>query len=412
MASTEQLPNGRWRGIYRDASGRRRSKSFDHKRPAERWAHREEDRARRGHRTDPDGVRLPWGQWFDRWDPTRNLAESTRRAGRTRIEQHVRPRWGTVPLGAVTRLDVQRWVTTELPAAGLSAASVIHCYRELASSFAAAVDSDLLDVTPCRSIQLPTRAPGRERYLSADEQRRIVAQLDDPYRLLVELLFGTGMRLGEACGLHRARVDLDAQTVRVWEVWDVRSRTMVGYPKGKKRRTVPLDPYLTDRLADWFEQRPARGACGQHHPDVRCPGPLLLTGPGRWAPGTAPVDPHNFTNRVWPTVLAGTASDDVPAVEHCVPHDLRHTYASRLVQAGVHLTRVRDLLGHASITTTERYAHLVPDQFDAVRAALAAGPQGTVYTGHKGQDHGTSHGTPTDPATLDQPGPDVRPSAG
>lgn len=403
MASAEQQPNGRWRGTYRDATGRRRSRSFDHKRPALAWAHREEDKTRRGGGADPDGARIRWGEWFERWHPTRGLAPSTRRSGETRIVQHVRPRWGELPLAAISRLDVQRWVTTELPAAGLSAASVKHCFYELSASLRAAVAEGLLDANPCAGVRLPTRAPGRERYLSAADESRILYQLDDPFRLLVELLVGTGLRISEACGLHRARVDLDALTVRVREVWDVRSHTMIGYPKGKRARTVPLDPRLAERLGEWFDRHPASGPCGQAHDEGRCPGPLVLTGPGRWAPTGAPIDPHNFTNRTWPRVLAATAvagadgHPDVAPVEHCVPHDLRHTYASRLVQAGVGLPRVRDLLGHASITTTERYAHLEPNAFDSVRAALAGGPHGTVHPGHEEQDHVTDHGTPGGP---------------
>jgi site-specific recombinase XerD len=52
-------------------------------------------------------------------------------------------------------------------------------------------------------------------------------------------------------------------------------------------------------------------------------------------------------------------------------HDCRHTYASRLVTAGVSLARVQYLLGHESITTTQRYSHLQDDGHDEVRAALA-----------------------------------------
>jgi integrase len=377
MASTEQLPTGRWRGIYRDATGRKRSKTFDHKRPALAWAVREEDKARRGNRTDPHGAKTPWSEWFERWEPTRQLAGTTRASGQTRIDRHVRPRWDPVPLGGILRLDVQRWVTTELPAAGLSASSIRQCYYVLSSSLRAAVHEGLLESNPCVGIRLPTLPPGRERFLSDDELLALRNQLDDPYKLLVEILVGTGVRISEAAGLHRARVDLDALTLRVAEVWDVRSRTMIAYPKGKKARTVPISPELAERLRAWFTKNPAGEDCGQPHSEGRCPGALVVPGPRRYRDRPpVPIDPHNFTNRVWPAAL------EASKIPHCTPHDLRHTYASRLVGRGIELIRVRDLLGHSSIQTTERYAHLAPDQFDAVRAALVAG-----------QDHGTSHGT-------------------
>jgi integrase len=397
LASTEQLPNGRWRGIYRIPGGRKGpSKTFDHKRAALAWAVREEDKARRGGRTDPHGAKMPWGEWFDQWEPTRQVAGSTRSRDDSRVEQHVRPRWGAIPLGGIARLAVQRWVTKDLPAAGLSASSIHKCYYLLSSSLDAAVHEGLLEASPCVGIKLPTLPPGRERFLDDEEVLTIRNQLDrEVYRLFVDTLVGTGIRISEGAGLHRARVDLDALTIRVAEVWDVRSRTMIGYPKGRKARTVPIADELGARLAAWFEASPATGDCGQRPIDPgsgsegRCPGPLVFTGPGRWANSRrGPLDPHNFTNRVWPAALEATAVRDedgnvtVPPVEHCTPHDLRHTYASRLVRRGVELIRVRDLLGHESIKTTERYAHLAPNQHDDIRAVL-----------NGGQDHGTSHGT-------------------
>lgn len=385
MASVEQRENGRWRGIYRDAGGRKRSKTFDHKRPALAWAVREEDKAARGARSDPHGGKITWGDWFDRWEPTRNVAGSTRRRDKTRIDQHVRPRWGAVQIGAIPRLDVQRWVSVDLPAAGLSASSIHKCYYLMSASLRAAVHDGLLESSPCVGIRLPTLPPGRERYLSDKELLAISNQLDEPYKLLVELLVGTGVRISEACGLHRARVDLDALTVRVAEVWDVRSREMVGYPKGRKARTVPISAELGERLAAWFDAHPAEGECGQRHIDpgsgseARCPGPLALTGPGRWPGGRrGPVDPHNFTNRLWPEAL------EAAEVAHCVPHDLRHTYASRLVRAGVPLIRVRDLLGHESIKTTERYAHLAPNEHDDIRAVINGQGTGQGTRGRSG----------------------------
>lgn len=384
MASTEQLPTGRWRGIYRDATGRKRSKSFDHKRPARAWAEKQEARAHRGHQDDPHAGKVPWGEWYAQWNPTRQLAGSTRRSTDTRTIQHVRPRWDAVPLVGIRRMDVQRWVTTELPRAGLSASSIRSCFYTLSSSMKAALVENLIDANPCVGVKLPTRPPGRERYLTPNEESALLYQLDEPYRMLCELLVGTGLRISEACGLHRDRIDLDAGVVRVREVWDVRSRQMLAYPKGKKARTVPLGRGLADRLQAWFDAHPAAGECGQTHPEGRCPGPLAFTGPGRWRPSGKPIDPHNFTNVIWPVAL------DASEIAHATPHDLRHTYASRLVQNRVELSRVRDLLGHASITTTERYAHLAPDQFDAVRAVLDGGePE---------RDTWDSDGTPAVPA--------------
>lgn len=390
MASTEQLPSGRWRGIYRDAAGKRRTRTHDTKRAAERWANVQEDRASRGHRGNPNAARAPWSTWFERWEPTRNIAASTRRFSATKVRLHVRPRWDPVPLAGISRLDVQAWVTRDLPAAGLSASSIRQCFYILSASMKAAVVEGLLESNPCVGVRLPALPPGRERYLSDAEVGLLLYRLDEPYRTLSEFLLGTGLRLGEACGLHRARLDLETGVVRVAEAWDGPDRVMLAFPKGKRARTVPLPAALTERLRVYVAAHPAEGRCGETHAEGRCPGPLLFTGPSS---AGVPIDTHNFTKRVWAAALRESK------VEHCTPHDLRHTYASRLVQRGVELVRVRDLLGHASITMTERYAHLIPDQFDRVRAALDGPPAAAPAEDGDG-GRGTERGTPEHTAGL------------
>lgn len=80
-----------------------------------------------------------------------------------------------------------------------------------------------------------------------------------------------------------------------------------------------------------------------------------------------PPDGHNSLARDWKPACAYAGVHDARL------RDLRHTYASRLVRAGVPLLQVSKLLGHGSITITERYSHLATSQWDAVRAALDSG---------------------------------------
>lgn len=364
-------PLYRWRGRYRDAAGKKRSRTFDTKAAALRWSGEEEAKVHRGARSDPAAARMRWGDWCDRWHPSRRLEFSTLRTQDSRIRTHVRPRWGDVPLIDISRLDVQRWVN-EL-GRHKSASITRQCYRVLSASLSAAVAEGVLAANPCVKITLPVPPTDEERFLSDDEIGALLYHLDGRYRVLVELLLGTGLRIAEAAGLHSSRVDFERGRIHVVEVYESPERVMRGYPKSKRRRSVPLDDDLAHLLRAWTDAHPPARSCGREHIGNRCPGGLLLTGPKG-----APLDPWNFERRQWRTaaIAAGLAdnegTDDEPRWRlTATPHDCRHSYASGLVQAGVSIERLQLLLGHESITTTQRYAKLrETDGWDEVRGAL------------------------------------------
>ena len=153
---------------------------------------------------------------------------------------------------------------------------------------------------------------------------------------LVLVAMKTGLRRGELFGLEWRNVNLvDAQLT-----------VSAGTAKSRKARHVPLNAEALDVLTRWHDQGEGKG--------------LVF-------PGVGGGKLTNI-NKAWD----GIATD--AKLENFRFHDLRHDFASRLVMAGVDLNSVRELLGHADIAMTLRYAHLAPDKL-ASAVALISGPQ-------------------------------------
>lgn len=145
--------------------------------------------------------------------------------------------------------------------------------------------------------------------------------------VVLELLYATGARVSEVCGLDIDDLDRARQTVRV-------------LGKGNKERTVPVGNPAVRAVDDWLERGRPRWA----NPDS---GPALLLG----ARGRR-LDPRTARRIVHQRMAA------VDGVPDMGPHGFRHTAATHLLEGGADLRSVQELLGHATLTTTQIYTHV------------------------------------------------------
>jgi integrase/recombinase XerD len=189
------------------------------------------------------------------------------------------------------------------------------------------------DDNPAAELELPRRARTLPRTLSPGEAERLIEAaagttpraLRD--RALVELLYGAGLRVSEAVGLDRAAVDLEGRLVRC-----------IG--KGSKERVVPIGREAVDSLRRYL-------ARGRPFLDTRHRPELFLNAKGG---ALTRAGAFLILRR-----LAGAAGLE-PARVH--PHLLRHSFATHLLEGGADLRSVQEMLGHADLSTTERYTHV------------------------------------------------------
>ncbi|MBP1704274.1 MAG: tyrosine recombinase XerD [Chloroflexi bacterium] len=162
-------------------------------------------------------------------------------------------------------------------------------------------------------------------------------------RALLELLYAAGLRVSEATGLDAQDLSLAEATVRV-----------VG--KGDRERRVPVGEIALDWLARYREEvRP--GLLALHRAPVARGGPLFLSVRGRRLGRQA----------AW-EIVTRSASAAGLAARNVTPHTLRHSFATHLLEGGADLRVVQELLGHASIATTQIYTHLTGERIREVYA--------------------------------------------
>ena len=257
-----------YRARYRDPAGHERSKSFDRKADAERWLAEIEHAKARGLWTDPRLGRVRFADWLTAWwSTTTNLRPTTRDRDETLLRLHALPRFGDMPLAAISQLEVRAWVA-ELSAKGLAPATVVKAYQLLGKVLAAAVDAGYLAQTPCRNVPLPKIEREEMRFLTPTEIDHLAKVIHPRYRALVVVGAYGGLRIGELAGLRRARVDLLRGAVTVAEiVTEVKGRLFIGPPKTRAgRRTVGCRPLSSASSRPTSRRRGARAATSSPRP--------------------------------------------------------------------------------------------------------------------------------------------------
>jgi integrase len=297
--------NGKVRYLarYTDPSGRERAGSFTRKKDAERFLTGIENDKLRGTWTDPTLGRVQLADWYALWRrATVELRPNTEARDERLFRLHILPRFGSMPLAAITQYEVRVWVT-HATRQGLAASTVRRAYQLLGKALGAAVDAGMIAQNPCRRVPLPRIERREMRFLTPAEVARLADSIRPGYRALVLLGAYGGLRIGEMAGLRRGRVDLDLGMVEVVEiVTEVSGYLHFGPPKTRAGyRRVGLPRVVVEALA---EQLARPGSADD----------LVFMGPQG---GTLRL--AGFRHRIWRPATRAAGLDGLRI------HDLRHT---------------------------------------------------------------------------------------
>ena len=239
---------------------------------------------------------------------------------------------------------LRSWLATQA-SAGAARATLARRTSAVKTFTAWAMRRGLMTDDPATRLQVPKARrtlPAvlrQDQAIDAMDAAKSGAQQGDPLalrdRLIVEMLYATGIRVSELCGLDVDDIDTSRRLLRV-------------LGKGNKQRTVPYGEPADAALSAWLSDgRPALVSTGS--------GAALLLGArgGR-------LDPRQARTVVHQTMAAVQGAPDIG------PHGLRHSAATHLLEGGADLRIVQELLGHSSLATTQLYTHVTVARLRAV----------------------------------------------
>jgi integrase/recombinase XerC len=240
----------------------------------------------------------------------------------------------------VTRVILRRYLAS-LSTRSLSKRTMARAVSSLRRYFGFLHRSGTIQVDPTVRLHAPSGEGRLPRVLQPSELESILDSppqrvepqplLDARDQLILELLYGSGLRVSEVCGLTDDRLNVAQRSVRVWG-------------KGSKERTVPISQPAADAAGFWLKNRSQLPR--EEGVDVRL---LFCNTRGR------PISPRDVRRIL-----------DRRAAAPTHPHALRHSFATHLLEGGADLRVVQELLGHADLATTQHYTHVTKDRLRSV----------------------------------------------
>ena len=233
---------------------------------------------------------------------------------------------------------------------GLKKTSLARKLACLKSFFRFLLEEGRIDHNPASAIRSPRLGTRLPTVLTKDEATTL---LDTPStqtwiearnQSILETLYSSGARVSELVGLNVDNVDLESQFIRL-------------RGKGKKERRVPIGQIAANAIQDYQRQKPPLKPKGEnlnHEPPPHSsPQPLFVNMRG-----------GRLTTRSVERIIKQRAGNRFP--KSVTPHVLRHSFATHLLDEGADLRAIQELLGHASLVTTQKYTHVATDQLMAV----------------------------------------------
>lgn len=246
---------------------------------------------------------------------------------------YVETRYSLTDLPSVTHFFIRSWIV-ELMDSGMNARSVNRKITSLKTFFRFLLREKLVEKNPMIRIRAPKMAKRLPAFVDEQKMEKLFGEIvfNDSFegrrdRTLLELFYGTGMRLSELIGLEPANVNFHNQTVKV-------------LGKRNKERMIPLGNLLTTSLRDYQsvrDQHLKEKEMASHH--------LFFDRRG---------------NKMYPKLVYRIVKRYLGAVttgEKKNPHILRHTFATHMLNHGAEINAVKELLGHASLAATQVYTH-------------------------------------------------------
>ena len=313
--------------------------------------------------TDTQTLKAYATSWLT--DGEKGRKASTHRFYRFNLDLHIYPIIGGQPVGGITRADCRKVIAAGRTH-GLKLASLYGVQRTLSAVLSQAVEDGILPANPAfRMGKHLRRADDTRRdihpltHAEAHHFLEIVSTHWPEHYVFFLCALRTGLRLGELLALQWGDLDLSGRFLEV-------QRNLVSgrltTPKSTKRRRVDMSAALAEALTS----RLAAAKAETLHAATPLPAWIFTNRDGK------PLDGDNLRRRVFEKVLTKAGLRRVRI------HDLRHTFASLLIQNGESLAYVKDQLGHSSIAiTVDVYGHLVPggnraavDRLDEVPTTL------------------------------------------
>jgi len=275
-----------------------------------------------------------WQPFLDYLKFERRYSEHTIRGYRDDLdafEIYLRDDFGETGLKAVSAVMIRSWLAS-MKDQGLSSRTVNRKISTLRSFYKYLLRAGELDQSPMTTIIAPRAAKRLPVFVEQEQMAELFGGVRFPDdwegltdRLLLALLYNTGMRLSELIHLREGQIDSGNRVIRV-------------LGKGNKERVIPVSAALMGAMLEYREKKGELGDGVDRE--------VLLVGKkGR---------------RLYPRYVQRAVGEylaQVTTIEKKSPHVLRHSFATHLMNAGAELNSVKELLGHASLAATQVYTH-------------------------------------------------------